>query len=104
MICGYFFVRPACKSIRQLARELRRLTGGKAIRSQGRCRQRQGLKEGLVSTVNIAKANRFWRSAGVRLQKVLKPNVRIRLNVITDALEYGIVCLTGEAFTFVPVF
>ena len=61
---------PHAKSIRQLARELRRLTGGKAIRSQGRCRQRQGLKEGLVSTVNIAKANRFWRSAGVRLQKV----------------------------------
>jgi hypothetical protein len=31
----FFFVRPACKSILRLARELRRLTGGKGIRSQG---------------------------------------------------------------------
>ena len=33
-----------------------------------------------------------------------KPKIRIRLDVITDALRYGIVCLTGEAFTLVLVF
>lgn len=33
-----------------------------------------------------------------------KPEIRTRLNVITDALRYRIVCLTGEAFTFVLVF
>lgn len=33
-----------------------------------------------------------------------KPKIRIRLDVITDALRYRIVCLTGEAFTTVLVF
>lgn len=62
------------------------------------------MKEGLVSTVNVARANRFWRSVGVRFQKVPTPEVRILLNVITDELQYRIVCLTGEAFTLVLVF
>jgi hypothetical protein len=97
------FVCPACKHTRQFERNLRRLTGGKAIRSQERCRQRQGLKEGIVSAVNIALVNRFWHTAGVRLQKVPKPKIRIRLYVITDELQHRVVCLTGEAFTIVHV-
>jgi len=61
------------------------------MRSQVRCGQRQCVKKGLISTVNIAGVNRFWRSVGVRLQKVPKPEIRIQLNVITDELQYRIV-------------
>ena len=55
------------------------------------------MKEGLVNTVNIVRTNRFWQIAGVRLQKVPKPKIRRRLDVITDGLRYRKVCLTGEA-------
>lgn len=62
------------------------------------------MKEGQVSIVNIARVNRFWQLAWVRLQKVPKPKIRLRLNVITDELRYRSVCLTGEASTFVLLF
>lgn len=39
------------------------------MRSQVRCWQRQGVKEGLASLRNVARANRFWHVTGVRLQK-----------------------------------
>jgi len=55
------------------------------------------VKEGLVSQWNIAQVNRFWQVAWVRLQKVPKPNIRIRQCVITDGFTDQGVCLTGEA-------
>lgn len=55
------------------------------------------MKEGLVSQWNIAQVNRFWQVAGVRLQKVPTPKVRIQQYVITDGFTDKGVCLTGEA-------
>lgn len=54
-----FFVCPACKSIRQLARELRSLTGRKAIRSQcsriliRRTKQKQVERQESVKRVEV---------------------------------------------------
>lgn len=42
--------------------------------------------------------NRFWHSFWVTLQKVGKPEIWIRANVITDGFPDRIVCLTREAF------
>lgn len=47
------------------------------MRSQVRHWQRWGVKEGLASQRNITQVNRFWQANWVKLQKVLKPEIRI---------------------------
>jgi len=69
------------------------------MQSQGRCWQRQGLKEGVASLGNITRVNRFWQTIWATLQKVGTPNIWTRLYVITDEFPDRIVCLTREAFT-----
>jgi len=58
----------------------------------------------LVSTVNIAKANRFWRSVGVRLQKGLTEAVYCLSRYFGKALTHGSVRGIKGINEYYPIF
>jgi len=67
------------------------------MRSQGRCWQRQGLKEGLARVWYIAQVNRKWYDRWVTFQKVGTPKVKIAYCIKTDVIAHRDESLTGEA-------